>query len=113
MVITGECGKLQSVDDVGAGGAGVGGSAATGNVNGNGNTGAQGGNGAGGTGVNNGRRLKQQVPCLLDLVFIYLMNKQYQPAWQCLPSCRMLASQLLGPHCGYCSSMQCSGNPSP
>ena len=40
----------------------MGGSAATGNVNGNGNTGAQGGNGQGGTGVNNGRRLKQQVP---------------------------------------------------
>ena len=62
LVIISDCGDLQSVDDVGAGGAGVGGSAATGNVNGNGNTGAQGGNGVGGTGVNNGRRLRQQVP---------------------------------------------------
>ena len=59
---------LQTVDDVGAGGAGVGGSAATGNVNGNNNIGAEGGDGTGGTGVDNtpsGRRLKQQVtkPC--------------------------------------------------
>ena len=55
---------LQTIDDVGSGGAGVGGSAATGNVNGNYNTGAVGGDGTGGTGVNNGRRLRQQVPML-------------------------------------------------
>ena len=47
----------QRVDDVGAGGAGVGGSAATGNVNGGYNTGSVGGNGNGGAGVYNGRHL--------------------------------------------------------
>ena len=44
---------LQKTGDVGAGGAGVGGSAATGNVNGKYNTGSQGGSGTGGTGVDN------------------------------------------------------------
>ena len=44
----------QRADDVGAGGAGVGGSAATGNVNGGENTGSVGGNGNGGAGVVNG-----------------------------------------------------------
>ena len=52
---------LQTVDDVGSGGAGVGGSAATGNVNGNYNTGAVGGDGTGGIGVDNGRRLLMRV----------------------------------------------------
>ena len=47
----------QRADDVGAGGAGVGGSAATGNVNGGENTGSVGGNGNGGAGVYNGRHL--------------------------------------------------------
>ena len=46
---------LQSTDDVGAGGAGVGGSAATGNVNGYKNVGSVGGDGAGGTGVDNSK----------------------------------------------------------
>ena len=46
---------VQSTDDVGAGGAGVGGSAATGNVNGYKNLGSLGGNGAGGTGVDNSK----------------------------------------------------------
>ena len=46
---------LQSTGDVGAGGAGVGGSAATGNVNGYKNLGSLGGNGAGGTGVDNSK----------------------------------------------------------
>ena len=48
---------LQTTGDVGSGGAGVGGSASTGNVNGDGNTGSIGGDGTGGAGVDNGRHL--------------------------------------------------------
>ena len=64
----------------------MGGSAATGNVNGNGNTGAEGGNGQGGTGVNNGRRLRQQVPACSRLA-ISAMYVQPWAARQYLPSC--------------------------
>ena len=57
---------LQSTGDVGAGGAGVGGSAAAGNVNGYKNAGAVGGDGAGGTGVDNSKNGR------------HLLNKYYK-----------------------------------
>ena len=57
MLLSGKCLYLQRARNTGAGGAGTGGAAATGNINGGSSTGSVGGAGTGGDGVKNGRHL--------------------------------------------------------